>query len=274
MTRIVAVAYPKGGTAKSQTAAALAAVSAQRGKQTLLLDIDPQGSSGTVISGVVAVDEETSAGAFFQDKPRFPSEIAQASKYGFDVVAAKTESGTNGLVHADNWISRTTLGQQRLRGLLRRDEGLSRYDLVFLDTVGAQVGLLASALLAATDVLIPITPSVLSTNELPEFLQLCQDFSEVRVNDLGGSAINVLGVVLVRVKGNTNAARESFDDMSAAVDAGFVKRLETVIPEATVMEDAARAGAPVVCYRRSATVSKRYFDLFDELFGDAISEVA
>lgn len=261
MPRIVAVAFPKGGTAKSQSAANLAAVAAMEGHRTLLIDLDPQGSSGTLVAGVQCDDEDNCASALFRDQPRFASEIAQASKHGFDVVPAGP-----GLIGAEDWIARAPLGEQKLRSLLRKDRGLDKYDLVIIDTVGAKVRLLTSVLMAATDVLIPMTTSILSTNELPEFMDLVSGLSEIR-QDMNDAPINILGVFFVRTRSNTKAARLAFEELNDAVKQGFVKRLETVIPESTAIENAARLASPVVCYDRNAPVSQQYVELFREIFG-------
>lgn len=260
MTRIVAVAFPKGGTAKSSTAANLAAAAAKKGYSTLLIDLDPQGSSGTVISGVACGEEGRCASAMFQDAPIPPSELAVPSKHGYDVIPAGP-----GLIKAETWLMTAPLGVQRLARTFNKDDCLKRYDLVFVDTVGAKVRLLDAAVMASTDVLMPVTASVLSLNELAEFLSICEILSEGR-HGFGYAPLNLLGVVFVRAKETTRAAKLAFGEMNEAMQEGLIRRLSTVIPDATAMEDAARAGAPVVCLRPSSPVSQSYMALFDELF--------
>lgn len=255
---IIAVAFPKGGTGKSTVAANLTAVAARRGLAALLIDLDPQGSS-TLLSGIDNISNEHSAGSMFQDDPRVPSEIAVSSKYGFDVVPAGP-----GLIGAEDWLARSMLGEQRLRLLFNRDSGLDKYDIVFMDTAGFKGRLLNAALIASSDVVVPIRPSVLSTSELPDFFGIIDSVSELRTA-MGDTAVNIAGVVLNEVREHTNAAKANVADVHAALGSTY-RYATTVLPEAAPIEEAALARAPVVSVRSGSKIAQRYNELFIELF--------
>lgn len=268
MKNIVAVANPKGGTGKSTTSANLAAVAAQRGLRPLLIDLDPQGSS-TYLSGIEDVDARTSAGAMFQDEPVCPSDLALTTIYGYDVVPAGPS-----LIQAEDWLARAMLGEQRLRLLFKRDENLlKKYDFIVVDTAGYKGRLLNSTLLACTDVLIPALPSVLSTNEFPDFFDLIDQISEMR-EGIGDERLNIRGIIFSLVREGTNAAANVIDQVYEAVEflnnqtgsTGRYNIVKTRIPHATAIEEAGLSRTPVVVSRKNSVVAVRYKNLFDELF--------
>jgi chromosome partitioning protein len=260
--QFLAIANPKGGVGKSTAATNLCAVAAKRGKRACLIDLDPQGSA-TLLSGLEDVAEAQSAGWMFRDEPTLPSSIAQPSKYGYDVVAAGPS-----LIAAEEWLSRTMLGEQRLRLLLKRDTGLTKYDLIILDTAGFKGRLLNSTLLASSDVLIPLRPSVLSTNELPDFFAMLEEIATLRVA-IGDARLAVAGLLFNMVREQTSAARANMQEVRDALAGTGLEHpvLETVIPESTAVEEAGLMRAPVVAVRPGAKVSQCYQAVFEGLVG-------
>jgi chromosome partitioning protein len=268
MKNIVAVANPKGGTAKSTTSANLAAVAAQRGLRPLLIDLDPQGSS-SYLSGIEDADEARSAGAMFTDEAVQPSELAVSTPFGYDVVPAGPA-----LIQSEDWLMRAVMGEARLRLLFRRDADLlKRYSFVIVDTAGYKGRLLNSTLIACSDVLIPAKPSVLATNELPDFFDMIDNFSEMR-EGFGDPRLRIRGIVFAMVRANTKAANDNIAEVSRAVEymneqaPGRYNAARTLIPDATAFEEAALARTPVVCSRPGSKAAQAYQDLFTELFSE------
>lgn len=265
-TSITAIANPKGGTGKSTVATNLTATAARRGYRALLLDLDPQGSS-SLLSGLESVPDAKSAGAMFTDDPVKPTDLAIPSKYGYDVVPAGS-----GLIGAEDWLAKAMLGEQRLRLLMDRDEGLKKYQLIVIDTAGFKGRLLNSTLLASTHIVIPIRPSILSTNELPDFFAMIDNVCILR-QGLGDTAPKVAGVVFNMVKEGTSAAKTNMREVAEALGTTEFPCARTTLPEGTAVEEAALARSPVVCTRTNAKVSLRYAELFTELFGNELDAV-
>jgi len=259
MTQIIAIAFPKGGTAKSTTSANLAAAAAKHNKKVLLIDLDPQGSS-TMLSGIKDVDDETSACQMFQDTPKAPSSICTTSPYGYDVVCAGSA-----LIETESWLGQAIMGESRLRTLFKKDKNLAAYDYIFVDTAGFNGRLLSAALLACDDVIVPIKPSILSLAPLPDFINMIEQLSELKIS-LGDAGLRLLAVVNVQVSENTKAAISNINEIQSAVDAEMFVAAKTLIPYTTIMEEAALANKPVVILRPSSKVSVRYMELFEELF--------
>ena len=268
MRNLVAVANPKGGTGKSTTSANLAAVAAQRGLRPLLIDLDPQGSS-SYLSGIEDTQESRSAGAMFQDEALHPSDLALPTKYGYDVVPAGPA-----LIQAEDWLARAIMGEQRLRLLFKRDAALlEKYNFIIVDTAGYKGRLLNSTLIACTDVLIPARPSVLSTNEFPDFFDLIEQISGLR-EGIGDERLNIRGIIFNMVREGTKAAADNINQVYDAINymnkatesAGRYNIAKTLIPEATAIEEAGLSRTPVVFSRAKSTVAVRYQELFAELF--------
>lgn len=265
MQKLVAVANPKGGTGKSTTSANLAAVAAQRGLSTLLIDLDPQGSS-SYLSGIEDAQERASAGAMFQDDAIRPSDLAIKSKFGYDVIPAGPA-----LIQAEDWLARAIMGEQRLRLLFKRDQALNeKYKFIIVDTAGYKGRLLNSTLIACSDVVIPAKPSVLATNEFPDFFSLIAQISELR-EGIGDQRLNIRGIIysMVRMTKATNNNMEQVDEAIAYMNAqngGRYHVAKTVIPDATAFEEAALSKTPVVISRPSSKAAQSYQELFAELF--------
>lgn len=271
MKNIVAVAFPKGGTGKSTVAANLAAEAAKRGLRTLLIDLDPQGSS-THLSGYSKYEtpKEKSAAAMFQDNPSLPSDLAQPTKFGYDIVPS-----SGAMVEAEAWLSRSGISVPRLRLLFqKRDQVMhEKYDFIIVDTIGAKhTRLLEAALLACSTVVIPLKASDLSTEEIPDFMLMLRDFSENREGS-GDKPTQVAGFVVNGGKPNTNSYAEIMTKIDSVVgevntnkkfNFGLLKRF--AVPDGIAIEEAASAKTPVSYLRPKSAAAIRYNELFSELF--------
>jgi len=262
MTKIVAVANTKGGTCKSTTVANLCAAAAMKGFKALLVDLDHQGSS-TILAGLelAEIDENATSSQMFGEAPTHPSRLAVQSPHGFDVVPAG-----GGLVDAPLWIASINYGEHHLYDLFREDPGLQEYDYVFLDTAGNKDQLLNTALLASTDLLIPLTPSVLSTSELQGLMEIAEA-TQKQQKRIKSEPLNLLGIVIVRAKERTRTVQDLKNELGHVASQGIVHMITTVIPDSDVVEKAARAKVPVVNFRSGSNVGQRYLELFVELFG-------
>ena len=132
---MIAVTNPKGGTGKSTTTAALASLAARDGFRTLLIDLDPQQTVSFLSRGEWETDADTAAAMFLQSNAAMPSSLARPTSYGYDLVPAGAV-----LADAEDQLRLDSFGSTRLRKLFKRDEALSRYDVVFIDTSANKPG--------------------------------------------------------------------------------------------------------------------------------------
>jgi chromosome partitioning protein len=155
--RVLAVVNQKGGTGKTTTSVSLATGLARRGRRVLLVDLDAQGSAGLSLGarGSRTIEhvllEECSA-----------KEAIVAARRDVDVLLA-----AESLVEAKRIESKDRT--QHLRRALR--PVLGTYDDVILDCAPSLSVLVQSALLAATEVLIPISCDYLALVGVKQILR-------------------------------------------------------------------------------------------------------
>jgi chromosome partitioning protein len=256
--RVVAIVNPKGGTAKSTSSVNLAAIAAGQGVNTLLIDLDPQGSASYILGQ--SKDLARSAAELFADEPAAPTALAIDTDYGFALVPAGS-----GLIGAEDTVSRAALGELRLARALEQDPGLARFDLVLMDTAGYNGRLFTSALIACDEILIPVRPSSLSANELPDLLATVHTLSSYRSKP----PIRVRGVFFADVQEGTTATNLNIQEVSEGLNE--FKIAQVLIPRTTSVEEAALLRKPVVEYDPACKATQRYRELYFELLGDLSS---
>lgn len=218
----------KGGTAKSTTAAHLAAGFAARGRRTLLVDMDPQGHATAWFAGLTARRRPGLAEALISGRLE-PHHVRRVlDRPGLELLGAGPKLGPIDLV-----IARRCRGGGPLRALL--DVQSHRWDLVVLDTpphVGSAVTL--AALLAADEVIVPFQPSFFALDGLAQL--------EARLHEswrLGGRAA-LLGCLAVAVDARERAASATLEQLRSAAPE---KVLRSVVRVSAAQKTLASHGA-------------------------------
>lgn len=198
MTRIICISNEKGGVAKTTTAVNVAHAMTMLGKRVLLIDFDPQGSA-TLALGMeqspatydLLVDGEPLKKLVVQARDKLD---LLASDYSLaearDIVTAQYNS-------ADP--ERRRRAAEKLKKALSRQ--LRVYDYVLIDCSPSLSVLNLNALMAADELLVPVSADFLSaagTNQHLETLEL--------IENLGGS-VELTYIVPTRYDGRTNRAR-------------------------------------------------------------------
>lgn len=180
----------KGGVGKSTIVCNLAAVSAESGRRTLVVDLDPQGNASQYLLGGDAVDLEPNLAGFFEQT------------LGFKLF----KEGAKGFVHhsvfdrlhvmpssaeLDDLQSKLDAKHKiyKLREALAELDG---YDEVFIDTPPALNFFTLSALIAADRCLIPFDCDDFSRRALYSLLESVEEVQEDHNPELevGGIIVN------------------------------------------------------------------------------------
>lgn len=201
--RVIAVALVKGGVGKTTTTLNLGAALAEQGQRVLLIDCDPQCSLSLALGIEVRGITHTLASAI--------TDYLTTYTLGLDQAIMSTPTGVD-LVPASIRLNRVdkelNLAAQRefvLKKLV--DPVLPHYDVVLLDTMPATNNLVTNALVAATELIIPLEPEYLGVESLAMTLE---DVEQIRRSGLN-PRLTVRGIVLTQVDGRTVLHREIVD---------------------------------------------------------------
>lgn len=154
MAKVYGVTMQKGGVGKTTVACNLAWAARDRGQSVAVIDLDPQGHAGLMLSRNPVMDEQREGGAqqiFGEEAPVF----------------AKTPTGVD-LLHGHEWLIEVELEDgihERTVALRERVRRLP-YDVIILDTPPAPGILQLAALFWAHLVVIPMEPATLSMGGL------------------------------------------------------------------------------------------------------------
>jgi chromosome partitioning protein len=254
-TRVVAVHCPKGGSAKSTTAHNLAATFAERGKRSLIIDLDPSG-------GVTKLLGAPTSGSF-------PSALefvtGQADPSECILTEADSELNLPPSIHLvpalpkltelDLWLSKNLFRspQQLLIDPIAKLRGF--YDWIWIDTpplLGAKT--VIPALVASDAVLIPTVPEDLSVRGVGDAIGAINGAREVGFN------IKVAGIVTCSVKNPlTRLTRALVQHIHAFTDEdGQTLALEPAISFTIVLQEAQALHQGIVQYQPSHAVSDQY----------------
>ncbi len=200
MTRIIAVAVPKGGTGKTTTTLNLGAALAAQGKRVLLVDFDPQGSLTLALGLRPDEQEHTIYSAMKYYLTTFEPQLDRAivpTSIGADLVPATIRLN---LSNAELTVA--PQGELVLQKLLA--PLAPQYDVILIDTLPYLGILVENALVAAQEVLIPLEAEYLATESVSLMLQQIQFMRKSGLNP----RLTVSGILLTQVDPRTVLNRQ------------------------------------------------------------------
>lgn len=240
--QIITIANQKGGTGKSTTAAALAQAAAHRGRRVLAVDLDPQGN----LSYFLAADV-TRPGAFEVLDGLPAAEAVQATAGGLDVIPASWNLQT---------ISSGRGSARRLKAALEPIAG--GYDLIIIDTPPTAGELQYNALMAATDLIIPLQADIVGLQGLYQMVDTARQIQQ------SNPALTFTGYVLTRSGGRSTLARQ----MAAAIEAQAQQMglpFLMAIREAVAIREAQTLQRSLYEYAPRSKPAADYLELLDKL---------
>ena len=249
MSKVIAVANQKGGVGKTTSAVNIAACLGAKGKNTLLVDIDPQGNSTSGVGFDRRSLETTSYdilinGAKGQDavlKTAFDRLSVIPSSA--DLAAAEIELAD---IPAREAVLKTALAPMR-----------AAYDFIIIDGPPSLGLITTNALNAADSVLIPVQCEYYALEGLSQLMNTVQAVKR-RYND----RLELEGVLLTMYDGRLNLTQQVVTEIKKYFPR---KVFSTVIPRTVRLSEAPSYGQPILYYDRSNKGSLAYGALTDEI---------
>lgn len=247
---VISVANQKGGCGKTTTAVNLSAYLAQKGRRTLLIDLDPQGAATTSL-GVKKRKLEKTVYNVMVDDIGLSDVIIPEVAPGFDIAPANMNlsAAEQGLV---NQPGRETIIKMKLKAL-------NGYDYVLIDTPPSLGILTLNSLVACNTLIIPVQTEYFAMEGMSQLLKIIKMVEE----RLLGSSIK-RRYLLTMYDARTNLSKE----VAGQVREHFKDEVySTIIPRSVKLAEAPSHGKPISLHEPDSPGALAYKQLADEVIG-------
>ncbi|MFW6335164.1 MAG: ParA family protein [Desulfosalsimonas sp.] len=251
MAHIICIANQKGGVGKTTTAINLAAALAALGRNTLLVDCDPQANATTGLGVDKSGLEQT----------LYHGLIGRSA--GRDIIA---ETGLDRL-----WLMPSRVELIGFEIEMINDEARERllqklllpcagpYDYILIDCPPSLSLLTVNAMTAAHGVLIPLQSEFYALEGLGQLLQTVR-----RIKQRMNPSLRIEGILLNLFDRRTNLSGQVAEDAEKYFkDQVFATR----IPRAVRLAEAPSYGRPIIQYAPGSTGAESYMSLAREIAG-------
>jgi chromosome partitioning protein len=220
--KTIAITNQKGGSGKTTTAVNLAAALVERGRQVLVIDLDPQASASQWLG---VNDGGRGLLAVFTDNGNLLDIVYETGVSGLSLIPSSSwlvgvEKALAGEVGAE------LLFRKALRKLPR-----DRWDFVLVDCPPSLGLLTVAALAAVTAVLVPVEAHVMALAGVASLLQTVEV-----VKDRLNPELEVCGILACRVDARTRHAQEVVEQLRS--------RFGNVVYKGVIRENGRLAEAP------------------------------
>jgi len=250
LAKIIALANQKGGVGKTTTAVNLAAYLAQADRQTLIVDLDPQGNT---TSGL-GIDKEKISGrslyeAMLQEATL--SDIILSGPLNNLMIVPSTKKLVGAEVELVSSSERDTVLDQ----LFKKHH--SNYDYVIIDCPPSLSLLTVNGLNAADSVIIPVQCEYYAMEGISSLLETIELVRECLNNQL-----LIEGVLLTMYDVRTNLSEQVAKEVRSYFgDLVF----QTVIPRNVRLGEAPSHGLPISLYDAASKGAQTYQELAREI---------
>jgi len=250
----------KGGVGKSSIACNLAAISAARGKRTLVVDLDPQGNSTQYLLGKPSSELTDTVGDLLEQTISFkiynrkPEEFIHPTAYeNLHVLPSSPEL---------DFLERKLEAKHKiykLRDYLKKLSDI--YDAIYIDTAPALNFYTRSSLIAAQRCLIPFDCDDFSRQALYSIIGEIQELQEDHNPDLV-----IEGIVANQFQNRASLPRQLVREL---LDEGLPV-LPVRLSASVKMKESHQALKPLVHFAPKHNLTLQFIDLYRLLNGEAV----
>lgn len=245
---IIAIANQKGGVGKTTTAINLAAALAMRGRQTLLVDLDPQANSSMTYIDVRSV--ERSMYEVLTDATPITDIVRPTAITNLELAPSRIS-----LAKVDTQLVGELDGHFRLKDRMETVRG--RYEYVVIDTPPALGLITVNALVAATHLLVPVQSSYFALEGTDDLLETVD-----KIRSRPNPELKLLGAVITLHDKRTTLAR----DVQKAVSDVFGDRVfQTTISKSIRLEESPAHRESIFTFAPQSSGAYEYYRLCEEV---------
>ena len=251
---IVAITNQKGGVGKTTTALNLAAALAIRGKQTLLIDLDPQGNS--TLSFVERDQITASVYDAFTDRSCSLEDVIvpAAQQDNLSVVPARIS-----LAKLEARLVGELDAHFRLKDLLT--PLASKYPYVVIDCPPTLGLLTVNALVAASHLLIPIQSSYFALEGTDDLLETIE-----KVRSRANPSLDIIGVLVTMHDKRTSLGKDIQNQISKVFGP---KVFKTIISKNVRLEESPAYRESIFSFAPASKGASAYYSLCEEVIDRA-----
>jgi chromosome partitioning protein len=250
-TKVIAVANQKGGVGKTTTAVNVSACLAMTGKNTLLVDIDPQANA---TSGVgLEKTEGASAYAPLLGEGLLADKIQKSPFDKLSVVPSELD-----LCGAELELARMEDHLHRVRKTLQPVRDSAIFDVIVIDCAPSLGVLTLNAFAAADSLIIPMQCEYYALEGISMIHKIIGQLRDGGVNP----GLEVLGVVMTMFDARTRLSQQVVEEVRQHFGD---KVFDTVIPRTTRLAEAPSHGKPIVYYDKYSAGAAAYEVLTQEV---------
>ena len=249
MATTYVIANQKGGIGKTTTATTLAGVLGKKGK-TLLIDADPQGNSTSTYQAVI--EDQATLYDVMVASDALPIEEAIQHMENGDIVASDPL-----LAKAGKLLDGNVEGLYRLQDAL---DVLDGYDYIVIDTAPSLDVVLYNCLIAADQVIIPVTADAYAMQGLTKLNDTIK-----AVQKRQNPKLQIAGLLLVKYAGRSNLEKNVREEITEVANQIGTKLFSTAIRECVKTKEAQMKKRLLIDYAPNCTTMQDYCAFVEEL---------